>query len=98
MTWHTSTIDDVLKELHTNTAGLTTADVEKRMQQYGPNQLQEKKKRPVWLLFLMQFKDVMIIILMVAAIISAVVGDVKVMIVILVIIMINAIVGFVLEY
>lgn len=59
---------------------------------------EEKKKKPVWLLFIIQFKDVMILILMVAAIISAVVGDVKDMIVILIIIVINAIVGFVQEY
>lgn len=98
MNWHTSTPEDVIKELQSNIDGLTTEEVAKRMQQYGPNQLQEKKKRPVWLLFLMQFKDIMILILIAAAIISAVVGDVKDVIVILVIIMINAIVGFVQEY
>src|ERR1044072_6130792 len=98
MNWHTSTTEDVLKELQSNIDGLTEEEVANRMQKYGPNQLQEKKKRPVWLLFLMQFKDVMILILMVAAIISAVVGDVKDMIVILIIIIINAVVGFVKEY
>src|SRR5688500_502076 len=98
MNWHTSPIEDVFKELQSNADGLSTDEVAKRIQQYGPNQLQEKKKKPVWLLFVMQFKDVMILILMVAAIISAVVGDLKDMIVILIIIIINAIVGFVQEY
>ncbi|THU39708.1 calcium-translocating P-type ATPase, PMCA-type [Niastella caeni] len=98
MNWHTSTIEDVFKELQSNRDGLSTDEVAKRIQQYGPNQLQEKKKKPVWLVFLMQFKDVMILILMVAAVISAIVGDVKDMIVILFIIIINAIVGFVQEY
>jgi Ca2+-transporting ATPase len=98
MNWHTSPIDDVLKELQSHADGLSADEVANRMQQYGPNQLQEKKKKPVWLLFLMQFKDVMILILMVAAIISAIVGDLKDMIVILIIIIINAIVGFVQEY
>jgi P-type Ca2+ transporter type 2C len=98
MNWHTSTIEDVLKELQSNIDGLTAEEVAKRIQQYGPNQLQEKKKRPAWVLFLMQFKDVMILILIVAAIISAVVGDVKDMIVILIIVIINAVVGFVQEY
>ncbi|OQP59778.1 calcium-translocating P-type ATPase, PMCA-type [Niastella populi] len=98
MNWHTSTFEAVLKELQSSKNGLTTDEVAQRMQQYGPNQLQEKKKKPVWLLFVMQFKDVMILILMVAAIISAVVGDLKDMIVILFIIIINAIVGFVQEY
>jgi Ca2+-transporting ATPase len=98
MNWHTSSIEDVYRELQSNADGLSTEEVAKRIQQYGANQLQEKKKKPVWLLFAMQFKDVMILILMVAAIISAVVGDVKDMIVILIIIVINAIVGFVQEY
>src|SRR5688572_10737306 len=98
MNWHTSTTESVFKELQSGREGLSTDEVAKRIQQYGPNQLQEKKKKPVWLLFLAQFKDVMIIILMVAAIISAIVGDLKDMIVILIIIIINAIVGFVQEY
>lgn len=98
MNWHTSTIEDVFKELQSDRDGLSTEEAAKRIQQYGPNQLQEKKKKPGWLLFLMQFKDVMILILMIAAVISAVVGDVKDMIVILIIVIINAIVGFVQEY
>src|ERR1044071_1866756 len=98
MNWHTSTIEAVFKELQSSGHGLSTDEVTKRMQQYGANQLQEKKKKPVWLLFVMQFKDVMILILLVAAIISAVVGDVKDMIVIMIIIIINAVVGFVQEY
>ncbi|HEX6426279.1 MAG TPA: calcium-translocating P-type ATPase, PMCA-type [Niastella sp.] len=98
MNWHTSTTEDVFKELQSSRDGLSTDEVAKRIQQYGPNQLQEIKKKPVWVLFAMQFKDVMILILMVAAIISAIVGDLKDMIVILIIIIINAIVGFVQEY
>ncbi len=98
MNWHTSSTDAIFKELQTHAAGLSTDEAAKRMQQYGPNQLQEKKKKPVWLLFLMQFKDVMILILMAAAIVSGVAGDLKDAIVILIIIIINAIVGFVQEY
>jgi Ca2+-transporting ATPase len=98
MNWHTSTIEAVFKELQSDGDGLSREEVAKRMQQYGPNQLQEKKKRPAWLLFLMQFKDVMILILMVAAIVSGIAGDLKDAIVILIIIIINAIVGFVQEY
>lgn len=98
MNWHTSSIEDVYKELQSGHDGLSKEEAAKRIQQYGPNQLQEKKKKPVWLLFAMQFKDIMILILMVAAVISAVVGDVKDMIVILIIVFINAIVGFIQEY
>ncbi|OQP38818.1 calcium-translocating P-type ATPase, PMCA-type [Niastella yeongjuensis] len=98
MNWHTSSIDAIFKELQTNADGLAADEVAKRIQQVGPNQLQEKKKKPVWLLLLMQFKDVMILILIVAAIVSGVAGDLKDALVILIIIIINAIVGFVQEY
>jgi len=98
MNWHTSPTDAILKELQSNMDGLPDDEAAKRIQQHGPNQLQEKKKRPVWLLFAMQFKDVMILILMVAAIVSGFVGDVKDAIVILIIIIINAVVGFVQEF
>jgi P-type Ca2+ transporter type 2C len=98
MNWHTSPTDIILKELQSNMDGLPDEEAAKRIQQYGPNQLQEKKKRPVWMLFALQFKDVMILILMVAAIVSGFVGDVKDAIVILIIIIINAVVGFVQEF
>ncbi|MFL5743516.1 MAG: calcium-translocating P-type ATPase, PMCA-type [Niastella sp.] len=98
MNWHTSSTDAILKEFQSNMDGLPDDEAAKRIQQYGPNQLQEKKKRPVWLLFAMQFKDVMILILMVAAIVSGFVGDLKDTIVILIIIIINAVVGFVQEF
>jgi Ca2+-transporting ATPase len=98
MNWHTSSTDAILSTLQTNRDGLQFDEVAKRVQQYGPNQLRQKRKRPVWVLFAMQFKDVMILILMVAAIVSWIAGDAKDAIVILIIIIINAIVGFVQEY
>ena len=45
MNWHTSTIEAVFKELQSGGDGLSTDEVTKRMQQYGANQLQEKKKK-----------------------------------------------------
>jgi Ca2+-transporting ATPase len=98
MNWHTSSTDAIFSALHTNADGLQPDEIAKRVQQYGANQLQEKRKRPVWVLFALQFKDVMILILMVAAVVSWIAGDAKDAIVILIIIIINAIVGFVQEY
>jgi Ca2+-transporting ATPase len=98
MNWHVTGIDKVLEELQSRPEGLPAAEAANRLQQHGPNELQEKKKRPVWMMFLLQFKDFMILILLAAAIVSAIVGDLKDMIVIMVIVIINAVVGFLQEY
>lgn len=82
----------------TSRQGLTMEDVQKRRQKYGPNELQEKKKVPTWLLFLQQFKDFMILILAIAAVLSGVMGDMTDTVIILIIILLNAIVGFIQEY
>ena len=91
-------VDSVFQELKSSSEGLPAADAKSRLQQYGPNELVEKKKRPAWMMFLLQFKDVMILILIAAAIISGVAGDLKDTIVILAIVIINAVIGFVQEY
>lgn len=98
MTWHTSDTNKIFDELKTRPEGISAAEAGTRLQQYGRNELQEKKKRAPWVMFLLQFKDMMILILMAAAIVSGVAGDLKDAIVILVIVLLNAIVGFVQEY
>lgn len=90
--------EDVLKSLSATTDGLSHEEAERRLKVHGANELREKKKIPSWLLFLHQFKDFMIIILIVAAILSGVMGDLTDTIIILVIILLNAVVGFVQEY
>lgn len=65
------TLHDLFKELGVDPAvGLSAAEVSKRQQTYGPNRLQEKKKKSMLQRFLEQFKDAMIIILLIAAAIS----------------------------
>jgi len=98
MTWHNKDSKEVLEALTSHANGLSATDVESRRAEFGYNVLEEKKKNPPWLLFLMQFKDFMIIILVLAAIIAGVAGDKTDMIIILVIVFLNAIVGFVQEY
>src|SRR5690606_41222066 len=98
MNFHLLQATEALELLGSRASGLTDGEASERLEKYGPNQLVEKKKKPVWLLFLHQFKDVMIVILMVAAVVSGMVGDVKDTIVILIIVLLNAIVGFVQEY
>lgn len=91
-------ISKILQHFTTTAEGLSVTEVQKRIAKYGNNELQEKKKVPPWLLFLLQFKDFMILILMAAAILSGVMGDMTDTIIILVIVVLNAIVGFVQEY
>lgn len=90
--------EDLFAKFETSKNGLTQSEAQKRLEKFGPNALQEKKKKPAWLLFLAQFKDFMILILAVAAVISGMVGDLTDTIIILVIIVLNAVLGFVQEY
>jgi P-type Ca2+ transporter type 2C len=98
MNWHLLTVEKASAELKSNSGGLATQEAEERLKETGHNELVEKKKKPLWLMFLLEFKDFMILILIIAAIIAAVVGDMKDAIVILVIVIINAVIGFIQEY
>jgi Ca2+-transporting ATPase len=98
MNWHQADIEDIFKKLRSSGAGLSEDDARERLQQYGPNVLEEKKKRTPLAIFLAQFKDFMILVLMAAAILSGIIGDVSDTIAILVIVTLNAIIGFVQEY
>ena len=74
MAFHNDDVKDVLDTLSTNQkSGLTSEEVSTRQAKYGPNKLREKKKKTTLQRFLDQFKDVMILILIAAAIVSFVV-------------------------
>lgn len=96
--FHTQDPQQSLNLLKSELKGLSAAEVASRQQSYGPNELMQKKNKPAWLMFLLQFKDFMIIILMLAAIISGVMGEVTDTIIILIIVLLNAVIGFVQEY
>jgi len=98
MNWHLADINKVLETTGSSEKGLSTIEAEKRLKEFGLNAIEKTKKRPAWLLFLNQFKDFIIIVLIGAAIISGVLGDIIDTIVIVVIVILNAIVGFVQEY
>ncbi|GAB3166692.1 calcium-translocating P-type ATPase, PMCA-type [Telluribacter humicola] len=98
MNWYLSEINDVFKELSTHKEGLSNAEAQSRLEQYGPNELQGTSDKSVWKLVINQFMDVMILILIAAAVVSVVLGDISDAIVILVIVILNAIIGFVQEY
>ena len=102
--WYTKDWRSVEKDLKTNVErGLNEEEVSKRSEKYGKNTLKEKKKESLFIRFIKQFNDFMIIILIVASIISAVMayvdgsGDYIDSIIIIAIVIFNAIMGLVQE-
>jgi P-type Ca2+ transporter type 2C len=91
-------IATILQNLNASPQGLSSSEARQRLVAYGKNELQEKKKKPVWLQFLYQFKDFMILILLAAAVLSGIMGDKIDTIIILTIVLLNAVVGFVQEF
>src|SRR5688572_18491729 len=98
MKWHQSKIEEVFAKTESNEKGISASEARRRLQKLGPNELKEGKKKSVAAMLLMQFKDVMILILLAAAIISGIIGDVTDTVVILVIVVLNAVIGFFQEY
>ncbi len=98
MRWHQLSTEDVLGKLKTSAQGLSGSDVLERLHEHGHNVLVEKKKKTVLLMFLDQFKDFMIIVLLAAAAISGLIGEASDTIAIIVIVILNAVIGFVQEY
>ncbi|MBQ8515500.1 MAG: cation-translocating P-type ATPase [Ruminococcus sp.] len=87
------TPEDLYFEFSSGQSGLKEEQVQKNREKYGRNMLAEKKKKSGLMIFLEQFKDFLVIILIAAAIISAITGDLESTIVILVVITMNAILG-----
>lgn len=84
---------EVLKEFRTGSDGLSTKQAEENLAKYGKNALVEGKKKTAFQVFLEQFKDLMVIILIIAAVISAFTGDLESMLVIIAVLILNAILG-----
>jgi P-type Ca2+ transporter type 2C len=98
MNWHRLTIQETYEFLGTDQDGLNTYAAGERLLETGPNELDEGKKKSIGSILLSQFKDVMILILIAAAIISGIIGDITDTVVILIIVLLNAVVGFIQEY
>ena len=98
MKFHQQNTKQLLQSTQSREIGLSQNEVNERQLQFGLNQLKTKNKKPIWLLFLSQFKDFMIVILMVAAILSGIMGDSTDTLIILVIVFLKALIGFFKEY
>ncbi len=102
--WHTKAINEVEENFRTNvSSGLSEKEVEERKKHFGENKLADKKKESIFIKFIKQFNDFMIIILIIASIISALVskmdgsGDYIDSVIIIAIVVLNAIMGVVQE-
>ena len=78
--------EELFQELSSTPEGLTGAEAARRLEHYGPNELQEGGRKSVLRIFLEQFADFLVIILILAAVVSAILGDVESMAVILAVI------------
>ncbi len=98
MRWHQKDIQGVIEDLRSSLQGLSSEEAERRLGEYGFNELKEKKKKTSFMMFLDQFRDFMILVLIAAAIISGLIGEVSDTIAIVVIVALNAVIGFIQEY
>jgi Ca2+-transporting ATPase len=95
VTWHALDAGESAARLQMETAqGLEPAEAERRLARFGENRLAEQKPRPKWLAFLDQFKSLLILVLIGAAVLAGAIGDLKDAVVILVVVLFNALLGF----
>ena len=96
--WFKKTSEEVLKELNSNALnGLSSTEAKERLETNGENKLSEKKKKTIFQLFFAQINDIMIYILLIAALISGIIGEVSDAIIILIVILVNALIGLIQE-
>ena len=93
MIFFDKTPEEALSALQTAKEGLTGREADARREKHGPNKLTEGKKKPVWAVFLSQFKDLLVFILLAAAVISMLSGNLESTIVIFAVLLLNALLG-----
>lgn len=91
--WYSRSEEEVLRELSSCRRGLTMQRPHSRLEKYGENVLYEREAVPWWQIFLSQFKDLLVVILMIAAGISMATGDPESALVIFTVLFLNALLG-----
>ena len=97
--WYRKSVDETARALGTEAAvGLTGAEAAARLEKHGPNALKQAKKRALWQMYLAQLKDVMVLVLLAAALISGVLlGEWVDAGIILLVVLLNALLGVIQE-
>ena len=96
--WYQLEIDQTLNELNSSLEGLSQEEAARRLAEHGPNELVERGVISPWQILWSQFTETMVVILIIAAVISAILGDLKDAVAIVAIVIINALLGFRQEY
>lgn len=97
--WHTKDVNECIDYLKTDIeSGLSEAEARQRLERYGKNELIDYGIKPWWKILFDQFRETMVIVLLIAGAISYIIGDWKDTVAILAIVILNAILGFVQEY
>jgi P-type Ca2+ transporter type 2C len=93
--WYQQSKEDVLAALESDAeAGLSTAEAQARLEKHGPNELEERGMKSRWRILWEQFTEIMVVILVIAAIISVILGEMTDAIVIMAIVVMNALLGY----
>ena len=95
--WHAQPTDEVQRQLQAHTGGLSDAEVQRRLAQHGPNRLAPPKRRGPLLRFLLQFHNILLYVMLGAALITAALGHWVDTGVLLAAVLVNAIIGFIQE-
>ena len=93
--FYKETSEEVIKKLDSSLDGLSQMEVMKRLKKNGLNELREKEKTPIWKLFLESFKDPLVIILLIAALVQIFLGEVVESVIIFAVLILNSILGVV---
>ncbi len=96
--WHALSPDDVAARLQTGTQGLTTGEAGARLARHGPNSLPAPRRAPAWRVFAAQFRSLLVVILIVAAVASLFLGSTVEAVAIIVIVLLASLLGFAQEY
>ncbi|MFO8132972.1 MAG: HAD-IC family P-type ATPase, partial [Thermoplasmatota archaeon] len=89
---------ETLDALDTSEEGLSKREAQRRLEKHGKNELQAEIQMPMWLLFLSQFKELLVIVLVIGGLLAYFIGDYRGGTIIFIIVLVNAVIGFVQEY